>query len=403
MASGAPAFPAEVDPTLPGHPDPYPLYRQLRETDPVHWSPFMNGWVLTRHGDAADYLRDHRFSRVAYLAAMRAKFGGGGPILKFQSGELSFLDPPEHSWLKNVVAKAFSPQRIAAMRPHIQASVDAMLARAAGAKTMDVVADLGYPLPADVIAKMIGVPPEDWPSLREWVDGIVISRGVVRTPAMMAAGDRAAENFEAYLRELIARRRAKPADDLMSALIDAEEKDRRMSDDQIVIMCETLFAAGHATTRNLIGNGVLTLLNHEAELTRLRDEPDLIESCVEEVLRFDPPTQAPSPQLALEDVDIGGRRIRKGEAVSVLFGAANRDPARFADPDRFDIARTDNEHFSFSFGIHYCLGASLARAEAQIAIATLIRRMPRLRLATGDLKWQKMGRFRGLESLIVEF
>jgi len=226
---------------------------------------------------------------------------------------------------------------------------------------------------------------------------------VVRTPAMMAAGDRAAENFEAYLRELIARRRAKPADDLMSALIDAEEKDRRMSDDQIVIMCETLFAAGHATTRNLIGNGVLALLNHEAELTRLRDEPDLIESCVEEVLRFDPPTQAPSPQLALEDVDIGGRRIRKGEAVSVLFGAANRDPARFADPDRFDIARTDNEHFSFSFGIHYCLGASLARAEAQIAIATLIRRMPRLRLATGDLKWQKMGRFRGLESLIVEF
>jgi len=398
-----PAFPDDCDPTLPGVPDPYPYFRRLRREDPVHWSPFANAWLLTRHADASAYLQDRRFSRVAYLDAMRAKFGAGQPIFKFQSEELAFLDGDKHTRLKNLVGKAFSPQRMAAMRPRIRAAVDARIDQLAATRRMDIIHDYAYPLPANVISAMIGVPEEDWPQLREWVDGIVLSRGLVRTAAMMAEGDRSASAFEAYLRKLIARRRAEPSQDLMSALLAAEEGGANLSEDQIVSMTETLFAAGHATTRSLIGLGMLALLRNPDELAQLRANPSLIEHAVEEMLRYDAPTQAPSPQVATEDVTIGSKTVRKGQMVSVLIGAANHDPARFPDPDRFDLTRRDHDHLSFSMGPHYCLGASLARAEAQIAILTLVERLPNLKLTDAPLSYQKLGRFRGLESLPVEF
>ncbi|MGO9603393.1 MAG: cytochrome P450 [Candidatus Binataceae bacterium] len=396
-------FPDDCDPTLPGIPDPYPLYHRLRADDPVHWSPFANAWVLTRYADASAYLQDRRFSRVAFLDAMRAKFGDNQPILKFQSEELSFLDGDKHTRLKNLVGRAFTPQRITAMRPQICAAVEARLDELAPTHRIDIIGDYAYPLPADVISAMIGVPREDWPLLREWVDGIVLSRGLVRTPEMMAEGDRSARAFESYLRSLIARRKATPGDDLMSALIAAHEQGANLNEDQLVSMTETLFAAGHSTTRSLIGLCLLALLKNPAEMARLRATPELIASAVEETLRYDPPTQAPSPQAALEDVEIGGSTIRKGEAVSVLFGATNRDPARFPDPDRFDMTRSDLEHLAFSLGPHYCLGASLARAEAQIAIHAIVQRLPNLKLTGEPLRYQKAGRFRGLESLPVEF
>ncbi len=359
--------------------------------------------MLTRHADAAAYLQDRRFSRVAYLDAMRAKFGDNQPILKFQSEELAFLDGEKHTRLKNLVGKAFSPQRIAAMRPRIRAAVDARLKELAPAHRMDVIRDYAYPLPADVISAMIGVPEGDWPRLREWVDGIVLSRGLVRTPAMMAQGDRSAAAFETYLRALIAKRRAGPSNDLMTALIAAEEQGASLNENQIVSMTETLFAAGHATTRSLVGLGMLALLRHPDELASLRAKPELIVETVEEMLRYDAPTQAPSPQVATEDVEIGEKLIRKGQMVSVLIGAANRDPARFPEPDRFDIARRDHDHLSFSQGPHYCLGASLARAEAQIAILALVEHFPKLTLTGDPPRYQNAGRFRGLESLPVEF
>lgn len=239
--------------------------------------------------------------------------------------------------------------------------------------------------------------------LRQWVDGIIVSRGIVRTPAMMAEGDLSARAFGDYLRALIAQRKARPADDLMSALISARERDRSMTDDQLVSITETLFAAGHGTTRSLIGLAVLALLRNPHQLARLRAEPSLITSAVEEALRYDSPTQAPSPQVATQDVEIGGATIRKGQAVSVLLGAANRDPARFPDPDRFDITRKDNDHLAFSLGPHYCLGASLARAEAQIAIAALVARTSNLRLADVEIRYQVAGRFRAPAALPIEF
>ncbi len=396
------SFPTDVDPTLPGHPDPYPLLHRLRVDDPVHFSKFVGGWVLTRYTDAIAFLQDRRFSRVAYLGQMRAKFGDQ-PIIELQAGELAFNDPPDHTLLKKLAAKAFSPSAIAAARPSLEARVDELLDGLAGAGRMDLIGDFAYPLPADAISAMVGVPREDWAMLRSFVDGVILSRGIVRTGAMMAEGDRSARQFMEYLRALVKQRRARPQADLMSAMLTAEERGRRLNDDEVVTMAEQLFTAGHGTTRNLIGSALLALIKNPAEFKRLRENPELIERAIEEALRYDSPTQAPNPQVAIEDLELGGRRIIKGAVVTVLIGAANRDPAKFPDPDRFDIARADGEHLAFSHGTHYCLGASLARLQAQIAVGAIVRRMPRLRLAGDTLKWKTMGRFRGLESLPVEF
>jgi pimeloyl-[acyl-carrier protein] synthase len=396
------SFPTDVDPTLPGHPDPYPLLHRLRTDDPVHFSAFINGWVLTRYADAITFLRDRRFSRVAFLDKMRAKFGDQ-PILDLQAGELAFNDPPNHAMLKGLAAKAFSPNAIAAARPNLEARVEEVLDGLAGAGHMDVIADFAYPLPADAISAMVGVPRADWPMLRGFVDGVILSRGIVRTPAMMAEGDRSARQFMDYLRALVKERRVRPQADLMSAVMASEERGLRLTDDQVITMAEQLFTAGHGTTRNLIGSALLALMQNPPEFKRLRENPQLIESAIEEALRYDSPTQAPNPQVATDDLEIGGRKISSGEVVTVLIGAANRDPAKFPDPDSFDVARADGEHLAFSHGAHYCLGASLARLQAQIAVGAIVRRMPRLRLATDQLKWKTMGRFRGLESLPVQF
>jgi len=395
-------FPSDVDPTLPGHPDPYPLLHRLRADDPVHFSAHINAWVLTRYADAIAFLRDRRFSRVEYLGRMRAQFGNQ-PILELQAGELAFNDPPNHTALKGLAAKAFSPNAIAAARPRLEARVEEVLDGLAGAGRMDVIADFAYPLPADAISAMVGVPREDWQMLRGCVEGVIMSRGIVRTPEMMAEGDRSARRFIDYLSALVRERRARPQPDLMSAMLAAEERGRRLTDDEVVTMAEQLFTAGHGTTRNLIGSAVLALIRNPAEFRKLRENPRLIESAIEEALRFDSPTQAPNPQVATEDLEIGGRKISGGEVVTVLIGAANRDPAKFPDPDRFDVARAGGDHLAFSHGTHYCLGASLARLQVQIAVGAIVRRMPRMRLAAAELRWKKMGRFRGLESLPVEY
>jgi pimeloyl-[acyl-carrier protein] synthase len=396
-------FPLDCDPTLPGHPNPYPLYHRLRQDDSVHYSSPSKVWMLTRYADALAYLRDPNFSRVAYLDLIRAQFGADHPIVAFQSRELAFTDPPQHSWLRAIMAKAFSPQRIASMRPHIEAAVDAALERAAARGAMEAIADFAYPIPADVISAMLGVPREDWATVRGWVEGIVVSRGLLRTSEMMEAGARATQSFHDYLDRLIEAKRKSPQEDLLSALLSARHEGRGMEPEGIVTMIETLFAAGHATTRNLIANGLIALLSHPDQHRKLRENPALITGAIEEMLRYDPPTQAPSPQVATAQCEIGGRVIRRGEMVSVLFGATNRDPARFDEPDQFDIERRDNEHLSFSHGIHYCLGAGLARLEAQVAVGAIVARFPGLRLSSAQIEWAQEGRFRGPRALALEF
>ena len=391
------------DPTLPGHPDPYPHYAQLRRERPVHWNDAVGGWVLYRHADAEAFLHQHgKLSRAAYIDALAAKHGDG-PILRAQRRELAFMDPPPHHRLRHLLGKAFTPHTIESMRPHIARIVDALLDRVAGRGAMDVIADLAYPLPSIVVSEMLGIPEADRGRLQEWVDGLVTSRGVVRTPEMIEAGNRSTEAFTAYLHDLVQRRAALPGADLLSALIAAEEGGERMTEEQIVGVAQTLFAAGHATTRNVIGNGLLALLRHPAAHARLCAEPALIVSAVEEMLRYDSPTQSTSPFIVTERLEIGGQAVEAGQSVSILLGSINRDPAQFPDADGFDVARAPNAHLAFSTGMHVCLGASLARLEAQIAILRLVQRMPKLALADGALEWQANGRFRGLRALPVTF
>ena len=293
MTSDEHCFPENCDPTLPGYSDPYPYYHWLRSNDAVHFSEFMQGWVLTRHADAVAYLKDRRFSRSSYLQKMREKFGADQPIFAFQAHELAFTDPPEHTWMKNVFGKAFSPAAIARMRPATEAIVRARLDALKGHSEIDIVADVAYPIPADVIAAMLGAPAEDWEKLRELVDGIVVSRGIVRTPRMMEEGSRSVRRFNDYFVGLLQERRRKPTDDLLSAILVAEESGRKLSDEQVLSMVETLFAAGHATTRSLIANGMLVLLRHLAELKKLRENPTLIASAVEEMLAMNCPPSRP--------------------------------------------------------------------------------------------------------------
>ncbi len=394
----------DFDPSLPGHPDPYPIFHRLRADAPVRFSPHMGGWVILRYADATAFLRDHaHFSRAALIEQMLRKFGPQ-LILESQSHELAFSDPPGHTRFKNLVSRAFTPQAIAALQPHLEEIVDGLLDRLTGRGQMDVIADFAYPLPSIAICEMLGVPQADAAQMTRWVEGIVASRGVVRTQEMITEGDRATLGFDDYFNRQIEDRERHPGgSDLLSAFLTVDYHGDRLSRLEILTILSTIFAAGHATTTNLIGNGLLALLRHPDELQRLREHPEMIASAVEEMLRYDAPTQAVSPMVAREELEIGGQRVSAGETVSVLIGACNRDPERFPDPDRFDIARPDNEHLSFSHGIHYCLGAGLARLEGQVAIARLLQRMPNLRLAGERLEWKEMGRFRGLKALPVAF
>lgn len=393
----------EADPTLPGVADPYPVFHRVRAADPVHWVPAMRGWAITRYADAHAVLRNPgAFSRQAYIESLRQRFGNE-PILDLQAIELAFLDAPVHTRTRTLIGNAFTPQAVANMRPQVQRIVDGMLDRVAPQGEMDVIADFGHPLPSIVIAEMMGVPEADRERLADWVRGIVVSRSVMRNPEVIEEGSRSTRAFGDYFGVMLEQRRAEPGPDLISAFIAAEDNGDRLETAQLLSIITTLFAAGHETTKNVIGNGLLALLRNPDQLAMLCARPQLIESAIEEILRFDAPTQATSPQVAIRELEIGGRKISPGDSVTILIGACNRDPARFPQPDRFDITRTDHQHLAFSFGMHYCLGAGLARQEAQVALGTLVRRFPRMALPDQRLEWKTMGRFRGLKALRVTF
>ena len=382
--------------------DPYPTYRRLRTEDPVHHSP-LDFWVLTRYEDVVAVLRDPRFIKEPLVAFVAARFGAAVP----PGVGVSMLDrdPPDHTRLRSLVSKAFTPRVVEGLRPRIQAIVDSLITRAEAAGSMDLIEELAYPLPVNVICEMLGVPVEDHERFKGW--SLDIARGLdsILLPPESEVPRRSGAARHAmgdYFRGLVAERRASPHGDLLSALIAAEEAGDKLSEDELLATCILLLIAGHETTVNLIGNGTLALLRHPGELRRLRETPGLIVSAVEELLRYDGPVQR-TARIPSTDVTIGGRTIGKGEMVMPFIGAADRDPAQFADPDRLDLARADNRHIAFGWGMHFCLGAPLARVEGQIAIDALVRRLPKLELVTDEPEYRESLTLRGLKTLQVRF
>lgn len=382
--------------------DPYAVYRVLRAEDPVHWSDAWEAWFLTRYDDVAAALKDPRL-RVGRVSDFSRRLPAQSlrdmrPIEQKLGGWLLFLDPPEHDRLRALVSRAFTPQTIKRMEQSVRHRVERLLCDLKG--NVDLLTALASPLPVMTVADMLGGDERDHDRFYGWSHDLASFLGdEALTESSVRAAEVAVDGIETYFRAVVERRRATPQDDLVSGLLAVREAGTALSDDQIVSMCTLLFAAGHDTTTNLIGNGLLAVLQHPDARAALIAHPEKIESAVEEILRYDSPSQIVS-RYAAENLEIGGRAVQAGQVLNLCVGAANRDEARFPDPDRFDIDRADNRHLSFGRGIHTCLGAFLARQEASIAIAEVLRRWPRALLLEAPQRYPTVG-FRRLQSLRV--
>jgi cytochrome P450 len=382
--------------------NPYPLFHRLRTEDPVHWDPFLHAWVVTRYADVVTVLYKFSADRTPtpeQLAAMGLE--ALTPIARVMVKQMLFLDAPAHTRLRGLASYAFTPRRVAVLREHIQEITNRLLDAAAERGRMDVIADLGAPLPAIVTAEMLGVPTEDHQQLKNWsADFAEVLGNFQHNPDRAARMLRATEGMAEYFRARIREQQRRPREGLINALLTAEIDGDRLTEEEVVANCIITMVGGQETTTNLIGNGVLTLLRHPDQLARLRADLSLIPSAVEELLRFEPPSQH-TARMAPDDIEMGGRRIKKRQAVIAVMAAGNRDPERFPDPDRLDLGRADNRHLSFGWGAHFCFGAPLARIEGQVALATLLQRFDRIELEPGPLVWRQNLGLRGLEALPV--
>jgi hypothetical protein len=377
--------------------DPYPVLAHLRRREPVHYDRVLNRWVLSRPQDIDRVLRDRTMSSDP----RQAREGTYMHIFnRFRTFSMLFQDPPVHTRLRALVSKAFTPRAVERLAPRIRQISHDLLAAVPELARFDVIESFASPLPVIVIAEMLGVDPADRHDFKRWSDWEAMGLNPLLTPDELAAAGQAGDELRAYLQRTIVQRRAEPRDDLISGLIAAEEAGDHLTDSEIVTMCELLLAAGNVTTTDLIGNGLWLLLQHPDQLGRLRAQPSLMANAVEEILRFES-SVVQTGRIAMDDVEIGGCPIRRGESILTLLAGANRDPGEYREPDRFDITRPDTQHRSFGGGAHFCLGAPLARLETQIAIATFIERFPRVRLADEPLQWRALPNFRGLAQLWV--
>jgi cytochrome P450 len=381
--------------------DPHPCYRRLRERDPVHRSRLADGWVLSRHADILTVLRDptwssdeRHYTRYPRYRARGARAGIPDPYAEDRATMLR-LDPPDHTRLRGLVSKAFTPRAVEAMRLRIEKRVDALLSNAGAHGRMELVDELAAPLPVMVIAEMLGVPPEDHERFRRWSDAAILLLGDSPVRDRLA-GSQAVAELRAYFAAAAEARRADPRDDLLSALVAAEEAGERLTMPELLASCVLLLVAGNETTTKLIGNAVLALLRHPGELALLQREPELIAPAVDELLRYDGPVQLTS-RIAREDRELLGRPVRRGQQIILLLAAGNRDPAAFRDPDLLDVRRGDVRHLAFSHGLHFCLGAQLARLETAVALEGLLTRFPKLRLADPQVAWSRSTILRGPE------
>jgi cytochrome P450 len=364
--------------------DPYPLYHELRALAPLHRSALGVSFA-TRFDDCAHILRDPTF----------VKF----PVLGIRSTSMLSANPPEHTRLRGLVSKAFTARTVEALRPGIERRVKSLLDAVDSQTAVDFMTSVGFPLPISVIGELLGVPPEDRAQFHGLVRDSTANLEFGATPDDRARADRARAIIDAYFVELFAERRARPVDDLISALIGARDAGDRLSEDELLSTVVLIFAAGFETTTNLLGNGVAALLAHPHLWPRLRQHPDLVTAFVEETLRYDASIQVQGRQATV-DVELSGTAVAAGEAVTTFLGAANRDPARFDQPDRFDVDRPNNQHLSFGRGIHFCIGASLARLEAHLAFRALLERFGRIE-AAGPPQRRPGLTFRGFTSLPV--
>ena len=373
--------------------DPYPVYGALREADPVHWSDEWGVWVLTSYDDTSTVLRDPgRFSSVGRFSALLDQLPPEVQpdivrLRQHYSGGLIQSDPPDHTRLRGLIRLAFTPRAIEGYRDRIQSVVDGLIDSFIERGEVDAVMDFAYPLPVVVVSQILGAPSSDLDQVFRWtvdIGGVQATGGAKEEKARRAAT--AIAEIEDWFAGIIADRRRNPGTDLISELIAAQDQGDRLNDAEMVSTCVTLMLAGHETTKNLVSNGLLTLLRHPDQLAALREDPSLMPTAVEEILRYESPIQRGWRRVAVE-TELRGKTLLPGQLVYYMFGAANRDPAQFPDADRFDIRRQENRHLAFGFGIHFCIGAPLARLEGSIALETALRRLPDIALREETIEW----------------
>lgn len=400
----------------PFHPeflaDPYRFYATYREADPVHWGtpcePTVPGcWYILRYDDAQFVLDDQRFCvEIAHAIPPEFLPPVPEPFRPFfeQTGDwFIFRDPPDHTRLRKLVSGALTRKQVEQLKPRIHQVATELLDRAGDAQQIDIIRDYAATLPVIIIADLLGMPLDNRRQLHHWSKAILAGinlRQSEEAPRLLMEATTAVQEFSAHIRDLIAEKRRHPDEHLMSRLIAAAEAEGQLSEREVVATCIMLFFAGHETTVNLIGNGLLALLKNPDQLALLRRHPELINSTVEEMARYDSSGQM-TFRFAIKDVELRGKRIGPGEPIAVVIGAANRDPNVFADPDKFDITRQHNPHLAFGSGRHHCLGASLARMEARISITALLERMPEIKLLSEKEEWNQSIGLRGLATLPV--
>ena len=369
--------------------DPYSLYEELRQKDPVHRMRLQNGWVLTDYADIDMVLRDNR------------RFGNAGREFGYiPQVSMLDLDPPEHTKIRALVSHGFTPRSVASLEPRIRETVARLLGNVEGRDRFDLIAELAFPLPVIVIAEMLGVPPEDREQFNEWSNVVSLIVDPLLNERQVRQVRQAVDEVFTYLEAVAEERRRNPREDLVSALVTAEVDGERLERDDLLVNLLLVLVAGNETTRNLIGNGTFALLRNRDELQRLLDDPALLNGAIDELLRFDSPVQL-DLRIAREPVELRGKRIAAGQRILCLLGAANRDPQAFTNPDRLDLRRSASSHLAFGRGIHYCLGAPLARLEARAAFDALLPRLGSLRLAEAP-QYRDQVTLRGLESLWLE-
>lgn len=387
--------------------DPYPVFARMRHDDPVFRQIGMDGqtpiWFVTRYADVQAILADDgRFVRDVNLAIPPDPDAKPGQLQTLLENHMLNKDGADHRRLRTLVSLAFTPARVRALRPAIQAIADALLDAVAPRGAMDLVADYAYPLPTIVISQLLGVPAQDRDRFKLWSNAFVMP---ALTPEEQARSGKLLQEFVDYLGALFAERRAAPADDLISALLSAEAESDQLSQGELFSTVVLLIVAGHETTVSLIGNAALALLRDPTARARLQAEPDRMPAVVEEFLRYDSPVERALTRWVARDTELGGQSLRRGDIIIAVLGAANRDAAQFSQPDALNLDQPAQRHLAFGHGVHYCLGAPLARLEGEIALNTLLRRLPDLRLAVpeAELQWRLVPMFRGLAALPVEW